>query len=200
MDDNFPPSGLSLGYEKVVVTGSMSKAYSLPGIRVGWVASRKRDVIDACINYRSYTTISVSQLDDAVAAYALNSNTLHTLLRRNIDLAKRNLEILESFIERHRWACEWVKPIASTVAFVKFSKMGKPVDDMALCKQLLEKKGVLLAPGCSSFGRHVDFKGYVRIGFVQKTEKLEAGLAALAEFLDEDYEAVPLASKTLPLR
>lgn len=200
MDDDFPPSALSLGYDKVIVTGSMSKAYSLPGIRVGWLASRTREVIDACRNNRSYTTIAVSQLDDKVAAYALGPGRLHALLRRNIDLAKRNLEILESFIERHRWACEWVKPVASTVAFVKFSKMGKPVDDMAMCKQLLEKKGVMLSPGCAGFGRHEDFKGYIRVGYVQKTEELEAGLAALAEFMDEDYEGVPLASKSLPLR
>ncbi|KAL1957587.1 hypothetical protein VTO42DRAFT_5698 [Malbranchea cinnamomea] len=200
MDDDFPPSAMSLGYDKVIVTGSMSKSYSLPGIRVGWVASRRRDLVDACLNYRSYTTISVSQLDDEVAAYALNAKRIHRLLKHNVDLAKRNLEILDAFIERHRWACEWVRPVAGSVAFVKFSKMGKAVDDMEFCKQLLNKKGVLLSPGCSCFGNHEDFKGYVRIGYVMKTEDMEAGLSALAEFLDEDYEGIPLAPRTLPLR
>lgn len=60
----FPPSILSLPYSKVIATGSLSKAYSLAGIRVGWIASRSPDIVDACAQARDYTTISVSQLDD----------------------------------------------------------------------------------------------------------------------------------------
>lgn len=60
--------------------------------------------------------------------------------------------------------------------------------------QLLEKKGVLIVPGSLCFGNGVDFKGYVRIGYGNK-EKLEAALAAIAEFLDEDYENVPVVKQ-----
>lgn len=193
-DDEFPPSILSLGYEKTIAASSMSKTYSLPGIRLGWIASRNHEVIDAALNHRSYTSIAVSQLDQEVAAYVLDDSCIHNLLKRNIDIAKQNLAILESFIERHRWACEWVRPVASTVSFVKFSKMGKPVDDGVFCRQVLEKKGVLIVPGSSCFGNNEDFKGYVRIGYGDK-EALEGALAALAEFLDEDYESVPIAKK-----
>lgn len=192
LDNEFPPSLLSLGYENVVVTGSMSKAYSLAGIRVGWIAARNKGIIDKCMVCRDYTTISVSQIDDAVASYALAPHTIHSLLLRNIQLAKTNLAILEKFIEGHRWACDWRKPRAGTTAFVRFNKMGRPVDDVAFCKLLHEKKGVLVVPGSRCFGH--DFKGYVRFGYVCETEVLEQGLEKLREFMKGEYvDDVPLA-------
>lgn len=193
-DPDFPPSILSLGYDKVIATGSLSKAYSLAGIRIGWIASRSREIIETCASSRDYTTIAVSQLDDQVASFALDPNCVHSLLRRNIDLAKRNLDVLEAFIDKHRWACDWVRPKAGTTAFIRFSKLGKPVDDEAFCKMLLEKTGAMLSPGSKCFGNGVDFKGYVRFGFVPHAEVLDGGLEALKVFLENEYENVPLAA------
>ena len=142
---DFPPSVLSLGYAKTIATGSLSKAYSLAGIRVGWIASRSSEIIEACVQARDYTTISVSQLDDQIVAYALDNSCIHSLLSRNIQLAKRNLDILEKFVESHRWACEWVKPVAGTTAFIKISRMGSNVDDLAFCRKLMEDTGVMVS-------------------------------------------------------
>ncbi|KAK2749927.1 hypothetical protein FQN57_005344 [Myotisia sp. PD_48] len=192
-DPEFPPSAISLDYENVIVTGSMSKAYAMPGIRVGWIASRNLKFIDQCITHRSYTTISVSQIDEEIAAFALDGACLHPLLKRNLEIARRNLPLVDSFIEQHRWACEWVRPVASSTGFIKFSKIGKPVDDAELCTQLFEKKGLLLVPGSSCFGDNVDFKGYVRIGYAGSTEELEAALKELKQFMQEDYEHVAWA-------
>ncbi|BDD64112.1 hypothetical protein MPDQ_000533 [Monascus purpureus] len=195
MDEDFPPSLLSLGYERTVVTGSMSKAYSLAGIRVGWIASRDREVIEACAAVRHYATISVGQIDDAIASYALAPTCIHALLKRNIELSRKNLAILEKFIDSHRWACEWVRPRAGTTAFVRFTKMGKPVDDVAFCRTLIERTGVMFVPGSSCFGSGGDFKGYVRIGFACETEVLEKGLEALKAFMEDGYEEVPIVKK-----
>lgn len=194
-DKEFPPSLLSLGYEHTVVTGSMSKAYALAGIRLGWIASRSKAIIEACASARDYTTISVSQIDDAIAHFALSQDCVSNLLQRNIGLAKKNLALLEAFIESHRWACDWVKPVAGTTAFVRFNKMGKPVDDVAFCEILLERTGVMFVPGSLCFGQGEDFKGYVRIGFVPETEVLEKGLEALKAFMEEGYEDVPVLKK-----
>jgi len=190
---DFPPSMRSIPYPKTLVTGSLSKAYSLAGIRVGWVASRSLDIIDACAKARDYTTISVSQIDDQVAAFALSPHCIHALLARNIELAKRNLAMLEQFIEKHRWACEWTKPVAGTTAFVKFSKMGSAVDDIALCEKLIEETGIMLCPGSHCFGDGEDFKGYVRFGFCCETQVLEAGLDQLAMFMQRGFKGLPLA-------
>ncbi|EAU35508.1 conserved hypothetical protein [Aspergillus terreus NIH2624] len=195
MDPEFPSSLLSLGYEHTIATGSMSKAYSLAGIRIGWIASRDGSVIEKIAAARDYTTISVSQLDDAIASYALAPTCIHPLLGRNIALAKKNVEILEKFIEAHRWACSWVKPRAGTTAFVRFSKMGKPVDDVVFCQSVLEKTGVMLVPGSLCFGEGEEFRGYVRVGFVQETEVLEKALEALGSFLEDEYDEVPVVKK-----
>lgn len=188
MDPDFPPSLISLPYAKTIVTGSLSKAYSLAGIRVGWIASRSHDLLAACAQARDYTTISVSQIDDQIAAFALDQNCIHALLGRNIKLAKQNVEILESFVEGHRWACEWVKPVAGTTAFIRFSMMGSPVDDEALCKVLMDQTGVMLCPGSKCFGDGKDFAGYVRFGFCCETQVLQEGLEALAQFMKTGYK------------
>ena len=192
---DFPPSILSLGYSKTIATGSLSKAYSLAGIRVGWIASRSPEIIEACAQARDYTTISVSQLDDQIAAYALDSNCVHALLSRNIQLAKRNLEILERFVESHRWACEWVKPVAGTTAFIKISNMGSPVDDVVFCEKLMEEMSVMLVPGSRCFGHGKDFKGFFRFGFCCETDVLEEGLEKMRSFMKKGYRTVPLADE-----
>jgi aspartate/methionine/tyrosine aminotransferase len=195
MDEDFPPSAINMGYDKVVVTGSLSKAYSLAGIRTGWIACKNKTVIEACAGARHYTTISVSMLDQAVAAEALSENCIHALLGRNIQLAKTNLAILDKFIEDHRWACSWVKPVAGTTAFVKFAKMGKAIDDESFCETLQEKTGVLFCPGSKCFGASNDWKGHIRIGFCCETAVLEQGLAALRTFMEEDFDTVPTVQK-----
>jgi len=196
MDDDFPPSALNMGYNNVVVTGSLSKAYALAGARVGWIACKNKEILETCAATRHYTNISVSALNDAVAAEALSDRCIHALLGRNIQLAKSNLATLEAFLEEHRWACTWVKPTAGTTAFVKFVKMGKPVNDEAFCERLLEKTGVMFIPGSKCFGGGKDFKGYIRIGFVQEKDVLENGLVALRTFMEEDFEDIPTAAKT----
>jgi aspartate/methionine/tyrosine aminotransferase len=123
-DAEYPPSIVSMGYEKGIATSSMSKAYALAGIRIGWIASWDQSIIEAIASARDYTTISVSQLGDRVASYALSASVIHALLSRNIALAKMNLTLLEDFINEHRNVCSWVKPSAGTTAFIKFEKNG----------------------------------------------------------------------------
>jgi len=194
-DEDFPPSAINMGYDKVIVTGSFSKAYGLAGIRTGWIASKSKDIIEKIAEVRHYTTISVSQLDEAVAAEAVSDRCVHALLGRNIQLAKKNLDLLSNFIDEHNWACGWVKPVAGTTCFVKFHKMGKLVDDVEFCKRLLDKTGVMLVPGSSCFGEGKDFKGYVRLGFVCETEVLKDALEKMRGFMEEEYADVPTAPK-----
>lgn len=183
IDSEFPPSMISMGYNKTIITGSMSKAYSLAGIRVGWIASRDRSIIEAVATARDYTTITVSQLDDQVASYALSPSVLHALLKRNIQLAKTNLALLEAFVDAHGEICSWVKPTGGTTAFIKFKKNGQAVDDEQFCIDVIEKTKVMFLPGSKCFGK--EFKGFVRIGYVCETEVLQEALKRLGEFFVE---------------
>jgi aspartate/methionine/tyrosine aminotransferase len=191
MDQEFPPSILSMGYENTIATGSLSKAYSLAGIRIGWVASRRRDLIGLFHRARDYNTISVSQVDDQIAAFALSQDTIHSLLARNIGLAKANLAAVEKFMIKYDEECEWVRPIAGTTAFIKFHRSGAPVDARDFCEKLQEKTGVMLVPGDECFG--AEFKGYVRLGFVQEEETMQEGLKWLGQFLKKDFDDVKLS-------
>lgn len=193
VDPEFPPSILSMGYDNVVATGSLSKAYSLAGIRVGWIASRSKLIIDRCADVRHYTTISVSQIDEQVAAYALDPLTVHNLLGRNIALARKNVEILERFMLKHDDMCSWVKPVAGTTAFIKFARDEKPVNSEHLCKLLMEYTGAMVLPGDVCFGEQ--FKGYIRLGYVNETEILEAGLKEFAKFLRKYFDDLPLSNE-----
>ena len=191
MDKDFPPSILSMGYKNTICTGSLSKAYSLAGIRCGWIASRNPEIIETCAKARDYTTISVSQLDQQVAAFALDQDTIHALLGRNIALAKTNLQLLERFVVKHDEYCSWTKPVAGTTAFIKFEREGKAVDSVALCKSLYEKTGVMLLPGDRGFGE--EFKGYVRFGYVNKTEVVKEGLEQLRIWMRKEFDDIPLS-------
>lgn len=193
--DDFPPSAINMGYENVIVTGSFSKAYSLAGIRTGWIVSKNQAVIEEIAHLRHYTTISVSQLDQAVAAEAVSDRCVHGLLSRNIQLARQNLELLANFIEEHSWACSWVRPVAGTTCLVKFHKMGKPIDDVKFCQVLQEKTGVMFVPASRCFGGGNDFKGHVRIGFVPEHNVVKEGLNALKLFMEEEYADLPTAPR-----
>ena len=187
-----PPSALALGYARTVVTGSMSKAWALAGIRVGWLASSDASIIEAAAAARDYTTISVSQLDDQVAAYALSDTVRPHLLSRNLDLARRNLALLDAFVTAHAKNCAWagdVRPRAGTTAFLRFvDRDARPVDDVAFCTDLLGSAKVLLVPGSRCFGNGngnggADFAGYVRFGYVCETEVLEVALRKLSAYV-----------------
>ncbi|GAP92130.2 putative aminotransferase class I and II [Rosellinia necatrix] len=181
-----PPSALSLGYERVVATASMSKAWALAGIRVGWIASRDKSIIERLAVARDYTTISVSQLDDQVARFALGADVAPALLARNVALARTNLALLEAFVRDHAGVCSWVKPTAGTTAFVRFSyRDGRPVEDEAFCKDVLEKTKVMFLPGARCFGDGHSFHGYVRIGYVSSTDVLREALEKLGAYVAE---------------
>ena len=186
-----PPSILSLGYANTIATGSLSKAYSLAGIRVGWLASRNGALVERTRDARHYTTISVSIVDSYVAAYALAAPVARRLLDRNVRLARENLAVLAGFVEARADACGWVAPVAGTTAFVRFGRGGAPVDAAELCRRLVEEAGVLLVPGDLAFGS--EFKGFVRVGFACDTGVLRAGLAAVEDWMKRHYGSIPLA-------
>lgn len=181
-----PPSILAFNYPLALATGSMSKAFALAGIRIGWIASHNPELLAAAASARDYTTISVSQLDDAVAAYALSPAVLPALLERNMALARTNLGLLDELVERYGEVVEWVRPTGGTTAFIKFKKEkgGEAVDDAEFVMDVLGETNVLFMPGKPCFGRGEDFGGFVRIGYVCETEVLEEGLKRLGEFVE----------------
>ena len=186
-----PPSLLHYAWtsprDRILVTGSMSKAFALAGIRIGWIGSSCVDMLDALAAARDYTTISVSGLDDQVAAYALSRNVLPALLERNLSLARANLALLAAFVDRHPAVCDWVRPTAGTTALIRFrTRRGVPVDDVKFALELLERTKVMVVPASRCFGGGRDFEGCVRVGYACHTEVLVEALEALERFVVEE--------------
>jgi aspartate/methionine/tyrosine aminotransferase len=181
-----PPSILSFGYDQVVSTSSMSKCFSLAGLRLGWVATRDQSIKQAVQDAREYSCVTVSQLDDQVASYALSATVLPNILERNMSLARTNLALLEAFVTQHSAHCSWTKPTAGTMAFVEIKdKDGSVVNDAEFCIDVLEKTKVYLVPGSVAFGGGDDFKGYVRLGYVCHTAVLQEALHKLGRYFEQ---------------
>ncbi|MFX3746591.1 aminotransferase [Streptococcus suis] len=158
-------------YDKGIAVNSLSKTYSLPGIRVGWVAANHQ-VTDILRDYRDYTMICAGVFDDMVAQLALASRK--EILKRNRRILEENLAILDQWMEKEPLV-SYIRPAVVSTSFVKIA-VDMPMEDF--CLQLLQEHGVLLVPG-NRFERD----GYVRLGFACEQETLIKGLEKLSQFL-----------------
>jgi aspartate/methionine/tyrosine aminotransferase len=162
------------GIDNVIVISDMSKALSLPGLRVGWIidadAERRKRIIDA----RSYFTISGSPITEALAAHALRN--CRAVLERARAVASANLACLEDLIGASSGLLSWVAPAGGTTAFPWLSD-GR--DSRPFCKALAAQ-GVLVAPG-DCFGR----PEHMRVGFAAQEE----GYAEAVEIMRETLRA-----------
>jgi aspartate/methionine/tyrosine aminotransferase len=158
-------------YERGVSLGSMSKTYGLPGLRLGWLATRNADVLRRCLEFKYYTTICSSAPSEFLAALALRHR--RTLVQRNLEIVRRNLALLDAFIQRRADLVEWVRPNASPIGFVRF----KPERDVfTFCEHVVRGSGVMLLPGSVyDQPRHIRF-GYGRKNMPEALAKLEAYL------------------------
>ena len=185
-----PPSMLDLGYRNVVVTGSVSKAFALPGVRVGWVATRMAEVREAVMGMRDYTSIAVSQVDQMAAAKVLDgkNGVRQAVLKRSLELCARNLELLEAWGRERKERVSWVRPSGAGTTFVRVKdKDGGWIDDKEFAERVVRETGLMAVPGGWCFGGEPgveSFQGYLRIGFVCGTEQMVAGLEILGRVVD----------------
>ena len=142
-------------YERSLSLGSVSKTYGLPGLRLGWLASRDRDALARIVDLKHYTTICSSAPSELLSALALRHR--HTLADRNRAIVLANLPLLDRFFERHPESFSWVRPTASPIGFPRLLGVE---DTTGFCEQLVAAAGVLLLPGAV-----YDEPGHVRIGF-----------------------------------
>jgi aspartate/methionine/tyrosine aminotransferase len=163
-------------YDKLVVTAGLSKAYALPGLRIGWVVSDREKTADLW-SYKDYTTISATALSDRLARIALEPSRRHRILERTRRILNDQLPILRAFVERHGGKLSFVPPKAGAIAFVRYDW---PINSTKLMERVRDEKGVLLVPG-----DHFELDSYLRIGYGYDRKQLEEGLRRTSEFLDE---------------
>ena len=168
--DELTPSIVDLSPRGIAV-GSMSKAFSLAGLRLGWMVG-PREVLAAAACHRDYSTISVGMIDDHFAALALEHRD--AVLGRSRAVVRANLAVLDAWVHGEA-AVSYVKPQAGTTALVK---LDVPLPSREFCERLLADTGVFFTPGSA-----MDMEGYVRIGYANAAPVLREGLDATSRFL-----------------
>jgi capreomycidine synthase len=170
---SLPPAEL-LAYERAIVIGTLSKAYGLPGLRVGWCMAAP-PILERLLDLRDYMTLHLSPLVEWLAERVLHA--ADRLVGMRLAQAHRNLEVLAAWVEAHRDGVSWVRPQGGVTAFPRFDTLR---DTEPLCRRLAERHRVLLVPG-NCFGQ----PAHVRLGFGGPTAELEAGLQQVAACMEE---------------
>jgi len=175
LDGKETPSFYGL-YDKAMVCCGLSKAYALPGLRLGWMVGPKK-TIEECWAGHDYTAISSGLISDYVASLALQPERREKILSRNRRIISENLAVLQEWVTKHDKVFSFIPPRAGAIAFLKYSLN---INSTELSTKLREEKSVFIAPGDCFMMDH-----YLRIGLGSEKEYLLAALDLFDEVLAE---------------
>ena len=155
-------------HERVIVTGGLSKAYGLPGLRIGWIVA-PRERIATAWSMKDYTTIAPATLSELLAETALARRG--QLLARTRALLNERWPVLSQWLDGHARDMRWIPPAAGAICFVRY---GFPIDSIELVDRLIKDWSAMVVPGA-----HFNAEGHLRIGFGMPTAVLRGGLGAI---------------------
>jgi aspartate/methionine/tyrosine aminotransferase len=162
-------------YDRLVVTGGLSKAYGLPGLRIGWVVGPPSTAAELW-GRKDYLTISPGALSDRLAGIALRPDVRARILARTRGILSANYPVLEEWVARRGASFRLVPPRAGAIAYLRY---GWPVNSTELVTRLREEQSVLVVPG-----DHFGMDGFLRVGFGNEPQDLRAGLQRVDAVLD----------------
>jgi len=163
-------------YDRVLATNSLSKAYGLPGLRIGWVVG-PADIVDDIWARHEYTTISTTMLANKLAAIALSPQVRPRLIRRARYHIRRGFPILDKWLESHEGTFTLVPPQAAAITFARYHL---DVNSTELVERLMREKSVLIVPG-----DHFGLDHHLRISFGLPPDYLRAGLDRIHQLIAE---------------
>ena len=163
-------------YDKVIVVNGLSKAYGLPGLRIGWVVAPSF-ITKELWKRHEFTTISSSMLGNRLGEMALRPNVRKKLLTRAQKLAGEGFATLQYFLDEHPDVFSVVPPMASALSFVRYKL---PINSTELVHKIRKEKSVLIVPGnCFDLDHHL------RISSALPKEYLKEGLGRMNEVVRE---------------
>lgn len=161
-------------YDKTVVTAGLSKAFALPGLRVGWAVAPVA-VIQEIWRHHDYTTLTPGMVSDVLTAVAMEPERREWILARTRRILRRQWPRLEAWLQTHRDVFRWVQPKAGAIAYVDYRF---PIESTALVERVRREKSVLLVPGAM-----LGAGNGIRFGYGYDMEHTLEGLARVDEIL-----------------
>jgi aspartate/methionine/tyrosine aminotransferase len=163
-------------YERIICTAGLSKAYSLPGLRTGWVVGPP-DMVERLWGYHDYTSIGPSMMTDRLASIALDPGRREWILNRTRRYINRNYPRLRNWLDVNGEVFSHVPPRAGAIAWVG---LREGWNSAQMAEELRAKKGVLIVPG-----EQLGMESHIRIGFGGSQEILHQALARISEWIEE---------------
>lgn len=157
-------------YDKVIAVGSMSKAYGLPGLRVGWAVAPP-DMTEALWRRHEYTAITATMLSNHLASYALSPEIRPRIIQRTRDYIKKGFPILQAWMDAQNGVFGYVPPQASAITFIKYHL---DINSTELMEILCKEASVFVGAG-DSFG----MDGYLRVAFGQEKAVLDEAFSRI---------------------
>jgi aspartate/methionine/tyrosine aminotransferase len=161
-------------YERAIVTSGLSKAYGLPGLRIGWIIGSP-DFTASTWSYHDYTTIAPGALSDRLARAALAPERRQRLLGRTRRIVRDNFPMLEEWLKSQPGAFSWIPPDAGAICYARYNY---DINSLELAERLRLEKSVLIVPG-----DHFGMDRYIRFGFGERPDYLRSGLDRVAALL-----------------
>jgi aspartate/methionine/tyrosine aminotransferase len=161
-------------YDRVIITSGLSKAYGLPGLRIGWIVGPP-DFVASTWSYHDYTTIAPGALSDRLARVALDPSRRPGILARTRRIVRDNLPLIEEWLRAHDPMFSWIAPQAGAIVYVRYNYA---INSTELVTRLRDEKSVLVVPG-----DHFGMDGYLRLGFGERPDYLRQGLDRLHALL-----------------
>jgi aspartate/methionine/tyrosine aminotransferase len=161
-------------YDRVIVTSGLSKAYGLPGLRIGWIVAPPA-LAASLWAYHDYTTIAPGALSDALAQRVLEPARRARILARTRGILNQNFPLIADWLDGHGGLFSYTPPDAGAIVYARYHHA---INSTELVTRLREEKSVLVVPG-----DHFGMDGYLRLGFGEEPAYLRRGLDRVAELI-----------------
>jgi aspartate/methionine/tyrosine aminotransferase len=169
--------------DRVVVTSGLSKAYGIPGVRIGWMVG-PQVLVDECWSQHDYLTIGPNKMSDRIARVAVDAENRERCYARTREILRHNLPIAREWIDGFGGRLTWREPQAGAIALVRYELDAASLD---IAESVRVNQSTLIVPGS-----HVGLEGYLRIWLGGREEFLREGLKRIGNELRAVFDSPPV--------
>ena len=152
--------------DRVVVTSGLSKAYGIPGVRIGWMVGPER-LVRECWSQHDYITIGPNKMSDRIARMAVRPENREACYRRTGEILRRNLPIAREWVARFEGRLTWREPQAGAIGLLKYDA---PLPSLEIAERVRTRQSTLIVPGS-----HVGLEGHIRVWLGGREDFLREG-------------------------